>query len=287
MAAAGISDILIANQIVGPHKAARLAHLQRNADVKVSVDNPSNVHELGAAASAIGVEVGVVVELDTGMQRAGVAPGGPAVELSCLVHQTPGLRYRGLMTWEGHTRSIADLDERRRVIEGAIGLLAESVEMCRQAGLPVDIVSCGGSGTYYVAAFQAGVTEIQAGGAIFGDVTYQKWGVETTPCLFVRATVTSHPAPDRLIVDAGFKALPQWVGEPRPVGLAGVKGMSMSAEHGILTLEAPDSALQVGDALDFILGYGDATLFLHDQLYGIRDGRVEVVWAIQGRGKLR
>jgi D-serine deaminase-like pyridoxal phosphate-dependent protein len=287
MAAAGIRDILIANQIVGPHKAARLAHLQRHADVKVAVDNVANVTELGAAAKAVGVEIGVVVEVDTGMQRAGVAPGQPTAELSCLVHQTPGLRYVGLMTWEGHTRSIADLDERRGAIERSMRQLTESVDLCRQAGLPVHIVSCGGSGTYYVSAFHAGVTEIQAGGAIFGDVTYQGWGVETTPCLFVRAMVTSHPAPDRVIVDAGFKTLPQWAGQPRAVGLRGVKSMYMAAEHGILTLEAPDSTLEVGDALDFILGYGDATLFLHDQLYGIRNGRVEVVWAIQGRGKLR
>ena len=287
MAAAGMRDVLIANQIVGSHKVARLAHLQRQADVKVAVDSAANVAELGAAAEAVGVEIGVVVELDTGMQRAGVAPGQPALELSRLAHQTPGLRYQGLMTWEGHTRSIADLEERRQAIEQSMRQLTESVELCRQAGLPVSIVSCGGSGTYYVAAFHPGVTEIQAGGAMFGDVTYQAWGVETTPCLFVRAMITSRPAPDRIIVDAGFKSLPQWAGQPQAVSLSGVKSLYMAAEHGILTLEAPDSTLQVGDALDFILGYGDATLFLHDHLYGIRNDRVEVVWAVQGRGKLR
>ncbi len=287
MAHAGIHDILIANQIVGPQKIARLVHLRRYADVKVAVDNPVNVAELGAAATAKGVELGVLIELDTGMGRAGVLPGQPALELSHMVHQTPGLCYLGLMAWEGHARAIADLDLRREAIQKAVKLLTDSAALCRESGLPVSIVSGGGSGTYYVTAFQPGITEIQAGGAIFSDISCQRWGVETVPSLFVRTTVTSRPAPDRIVFDAGFKALPEWTATPKPLGLSGVKSIHMSAEHGTLTLEAPDSSLKVGDTFDCIVGYADATLFLHDKLYGIRDGSVEVIWAIQGRGKLR
>jgi D-serine deaminase-like pyridoxal phosphate-dependent protein len=263
MAAAGIQDILIANQVIGPIKIARLVNLRRHADVKVAVDNEANVAELGEAARAKGVELGILVELDTGQHRAGVAPGRPTLELSRIVHETSGLRYLGLMAWEGH------------------------VELCREAGLPVSIVSAGGSGTYYVTAFQPGITEIQAGGAIFCDVSCQSWGVETKPCLFVRTMVTSRPAPDRIIFDAGFKALPAWRSTPKPIGLSGVKTIRMSAEHGTVTLAAPDSTVKVGDAFDLIVGYGDSTVFLHDKLYGIRDGIVEVVWPIQGRGKIR
>jgi D-serine deaminase-like pyridoxal phosphate-dependent protein len=287
MAAAGIHDILIANQIVGPHKIARLVHLRRYTDVKVAVDGEANAAELGAAARAKGVELGVLVELDTGMHRAGVAPGQPAVDLSRIVHQTPGLCYLGLMAWEGHTRAIADLNLRRQEIEKAVGLLTGSAELCREAGLPVSIVSGGGSGTYYVTAFQPGVTEIQAGGAIFCDVLCQDWGVETKPALFVRTMVTSRPKSDRIILDAGFKTLPKWTATPIPVGLSGVKAIRMSAEHAALTLEVPDSTVKVGDAFDFVVGYGDSTLFLHQVLYGIRDGSVEAVWSIQGRGQVR
>ena len=287
MAAAGIQDTLIANQIAGPIKIARLVNLRRRADVKVAVDNQANVAELGEAARAKGVELGIVVEVDAGMHRAGVAPGQPTLELSRTVHQTPGLRYLGLMGWEGHTRAIDDLDLRRQEIEKSIGLLTESAELCREAGLPVSIVSAGGSGTYYVTAFQPGVTEIQAGGAIFCDVACQEWGVETKPSLFVHTMVASRPALDRIILDAGFKTLPNWKSTPKPVGLAGVKAIRMSAEHGTVALAAPDSTAKVGDAFDFIVGYGDSTLFLHDKLYGIRNGIVEVVWPIQGRGKIR
>jgi len=287
MAAAGITDILVANQVAGPRKVNRLAHLRRQYDVKVAVDNAANVAELGRAAAARGVELGVVVEVDIGLQRAGVAPGQEALELSRTVHNTPGLRYEGLMGWEGHARGEADLDRRRPVIEEAIGLLVESAELVRGDGLPVRIVSAGGTGTYYVTAFQPGVTEIQAGGAIFGDIASRDWGVNTAPCLFVRTMVTSRPAPDRIILDAGFKALPTWNNTPEAVGLPGVKSLRMSAEHGTVMLSQSNSGVQVGNAFDCIVGYGDETVCLHDRLYGIRDGIVEVVWAIEGRGKMR
>jgi D-serine deaminase-like pyridoxal phosphate-dependent protein len=286
MVDAGIHGILIANQVVGQHKIARLLSLCRHADMKVAVDDAANVAALGQAVADRGVDLGVVVEVDVGQQRAGVAPGQAAVELSRCVQHTPGLRFCGLMGWEGHTRAIADTDKRHRAIAEAIDQLTTTAALCRKAGLPVSIVSGGGSGTYDVTAFHRGITEIQAGGAIFCDVMYQKLGVETQPCLFMRSTVTSRPTPDRIVCDAGFKTLPTWRETPRPLGLARVKSIHMSAEHGVVTLEAPNRAVRAGDALDFIVGYGDATIFLHDRLYGVCGGTVEAVWMIQGRGKM-
>jgi D-serine deaminase-like pyridoxal phosphate-dependent protein len=151
----------------------------------------------------------------------------------------------------------------------------------------VSIVSAGGTGTYHVTASLPGVTEIQAGGGIFGDVASLRWRVGTDPALFVQTTVTSRPAPDRIIVDAGFKALPRWHNVPQPVGLPALASFETSAEHGTLRLEAPDPAVQVGDTLDFLVGYGDETVLLHDRLYGVRDGLVEVVWPVAAQGQSR
>ncbi len=128
------------------------------------------------------------------------------------------------------------------------------------------IVSGGGSGDYTISAHQGVLTEIQAGGAIFCDATYQAWGASTRPSLFVRTVVTSRPTPDRIITDAGFKALPMWTRPPLPVGLPPAQPYRTSAEHGTLILDAPDATIKVGDGLDFIVGYGDATVFLHDRL---------------------
>ena len=287
MAAAGVRDILIANQVVGAQKYARVAALQRHAEVKIAVDNTATLAELGAAAEAIGVEIPVIVELNVGMNRAGVEPGTAVVALAGAVQEQDGLRLAGLMAWEGHTLSVEDPDERAQAIQGCIGQLAASAQACRDAGLPIEIVSCGGSGTMDVTMHQPEVTEIQAGGAIFGDATYQMWGVPTDPALFGQAVVTSRPAPDRIITDAGFKTLPGMERQPKAVGLENVVNIAASAEHGVITLSEPNKSVQVGDVLDFIVGYGDATVFLHDAMYGVRNGIVETVWPVSGRGKLR
>lgn len=287
MAAAGIRDILVANQVVGPHKITRLVNLRPQADVKVAVDHIDNVREIGAAAIAKGVTVGLVIELNTGMHRAGVEPGADAVTLAQQISDTQGVQLAGLMSWEGHTLEHQDPERKRAGIESAISALTATADQCRDLGIPVEIVSAGGSGTYQITPFLPGVTEIQAGGAIYCDMTYQGWGVALEPALFVRTMVTSRPTPTRIICDAGFKTLPRGFATPQPVGIDNVDKVVFSAEHGIITLSAPNATLKPGASFDVVVGYSDATVCLHDQIYGIRNDVVEAVWPVLGRGKLR
>lgn len=287
LAASGVQDILIANQLVGGRKYTRLAHLARTTDVKVAVDSTATLNELNQAAASAGVEIGLVIEVNTGMDRSGVLPGAPVLALAQAIGEYSGLRLRGLMTWEGHTLTIADEAAKRRAIAIAIDLLRESVDLCREAGIPIEIVSCGGSGTFAITALEDGITEIQAGGAIFNDVTYTSWHVATQQALFVHSVVISRPAENRVIIDAGFKTLPRWTNPAQPIGISGVVNMVMSAEHGIITLEQPNDVIAVGDRYDFVVGYGDSTVFLHDNLYALRNDVVEAVWPISARGKLR
>jgi D-serine deaminase-like pyridoxal phosphate-dependent protein len=286
-AAAGIADILVANQIVGPRKIERLLSLRERADVKVAVDEAENVREIGKAAASRGLSVGIVVEVDIGMARAGVSPGEPTLEISRLVASTAGLKYCGLMGWEGHTVGIADPRQKQEAVRKAVGLLGESAELCRAAGLTVSIVSGGGSSDYRIAAGLGLLTEVQAGGAILCDATCLANGAHTRPSLFVRSMVSSHPSPDRLVFDAGFKALPAWARAPLPIGLPAVSCLKASAEHLTVVLEKPDARIRPGDTYDFVVGYGDSTVFLHDLLYGVRGGKVEVVWPVEARGRLR
>lgn len=280
MAESGVADILIANEMVGERKISRLAQLCRRANTKVIVDNGDNVRDLSAAARRHGVRIGVLIDVNTGMNRTGLLPGPAVVELAQAVNHSEGLRFLGLMTWEGHTLALADPEARARETSGAIAQLVAMADACRAAGLEAPIVSGGGSGTYQTTPFIKGMTEIQAGGAIFCDVIYQSWGVKTTPCLFVQTIVSSRPAPDRIVVDAGFKTLPIWHAQPRSDGLQTVKSHVSSAEHGIITLEGADERVKVGDLLDFIVGYTDSTIILHRKLYGIRQGLVEVEWDV-------
>jgi len=287
MASEGVNDLLIVNQIVGTRKYERLADLCRTADVKIAVDSRATLADLNAVAIDKSVEVGLVIEVNTGMNRAGVEPGEPVVELARAIQAYPGVQLRGVMTWEAHALGIEDEAVKRRTIAKAIGQLTESADLCRQAGFPIEIVSCGGSGTYVITANEPGITEIQAGGAIFRDMTYAAWNVPTEHALFVHSVVTSHPVPNRIIIDAGFKALPRSSHMPQPIGFDGVANMFMSAEHGIITLDHDDESIRVGDRFDFIPAYGDTTVFLHDNMYALRDDVVEAVWPIAARGRLR
>ena len=286
MAAAGVRDILVANQVVGPDKATRLAKLRHSSDVMVAVDSLENAREISDAAVDKRIRIRVLVEVNSGMNRCGIEPGEPTVHFACEVGQLPGITLAGVMAWEGHCAGIGDMEKKTACVHKAVGCLLRTAEMCRASGLEIPIVSCGGSGTYMVTAQMPGVTEIQAGGAVFMDVAYRNWGVLLENSLFVVATVTSRPAPTRAVVDAGRKAMNGEVAMPELVGIPGVKVISLSAEHGTLQLDSADIPLRVGQKVDFIVGYGDNTVYLHDHLYGVRRGEVEAVWDIQARGKL-
>jgi D-serine deaminase-like pyridoxal phosphate-dependent protein len=290
MAGAGIRDILIANEVIGEVKTRRLAELCTQADVVVAADSVVGVAQLARAARAAGSAPRVVIEVDVGMGRCGVAPGEGVVRLAQEVAAAGPLRFAGVMAWEGHTAAMPDQEAKAAAIRAAVGALVESAEACRAAGLPVSIVSCGGTGTYQTTAHLKGVTEVQAGGGIFGDVHYRDdFRVDHECALTVLTTVVSRPTPLQVVTDAGFKSLSSTHGVPQPIGLpeGQVAAVSLSAEHGRVRLETPNEALQVGDLLPFIVGYSDSTVMLHDTLYGVRGGVVQAAWPIAGRGKLQ
>jgi D-serine deaminase-like pyridoxal phosphate-dependent protein len=259
------------------------------ADPIVAVDSVANVAALEAAAHAAGTSLRVVVEVDTGMHRAGTAPGEPAVELARRISESPSLRFVGVMGWEGHaTRVAAEPGEKERRIAEAVGLLTATADACRAAGLPVEIVSCGGTGTYWVTAHLPGVTEVQAGGGILSDVVYREvMGVDHEAAATILATVTSRPTPTRIICDAGKKTMSSDGAVPQPLLSTPVQKVGLSAEHATIELQEPSASPQVGDKIEFVVGYTDTTVHLHEELYAVRDGRVEAVWPVLGRGKLR
>ncbi len=287
--AAGVRDILIANQIVGPIKTRRLAALRASsgADVAVAVDNFDNVRQLDEAARERGVHLRAVIEVDVGMTRAGVVPGDPVVALAREIVACPNLQFAGLMAWEGHAMAITDPPLRERAVEDAVALLTGSAAACRDAGLPVAIVSCGGTGTYLTTGGLPGVTEVQAGGGTLGDAVYRGLGVPVEPALTLLTQVVSRPAPDRLILDAGRKTIDPSLCSPTPRALDGVIDVAFSAEHGIVRLDHSSTAPHVGDRLQLDVGYHDQAVHLHDALYAVRAGTIIAVWPVAARGRLQ
>ena len=238
MAYAGVADILVANQVVGKRKIDRLVNLQPHSDVAVIVDDLDNVLEIDAAARAKGVRVRVLIEVDVGMGRAGVGPGGPTLDFARHVAGCEGVQFAGLQCWESHSIRVVDQQEKRRAILADLKAFTDTADQCRQAGIPIDILSCGGTGTFTISAFAPGITEIEAGGGIYGDLQYtDTFNVPGLECaLFVRSTVTSHPVPTRFVCDAGKKTMSIDATEPQLIGIDGVAKLSLSAEHGIVTL---------------------------------------------------
>ncbi len=288
MAGAGICDILIANQIVGPIKIGRLVQLADCADPIVCVDSIENVTELDAAFRNAGKRLRVAIEVNIGMNRAGVEPGPPVVALAREIASRPGLRFVGVTGWESQATTIADPPDKERTVRNAVAALTASARACTAAGHSVAVVSCGGTGTFPYCAQQPGVTEVQVGGAIFSDMHYlTHYHVDFAPALTILATVSSRPTATRIVVDAGKKAMSGDAAMPALRGMPPISAMKLSAEHTKIELEQPNAAPKVGDKIEFIVGYSDTTVHLHEEIVGVRGGHVESIWRVAGRGKIK
>ena len=288
LAGNGIGDILIANQIVGGLKVRRLMRLRESADVIVAVDSVENVRELAEAARQADKTLRMVIEIDIGMRRAGAGPGAQVLALADEIARHASLRLAGVMGWEGQAAAIADPAEKQAAVGAAIALLTQSADLCRKAGHDIQIVSCGGTGTMLYCVQQPGVTEVQVGGAVMSDAHYRwDYHVDLPFALTVLATVTSRPTPSRVILDAGRKSMSTDTAAPRPLDVPAVREVRLSAEHARLELESPSDWPRVGDRIEFIPGYTDTTVHLHDEIVALRNGRIEAVWKVAGRGKLK
>jgi D-serine deaminase-like pyridoxal phosphate-dependent protein len=156
-----------------------------------------------------------------------------------------------------------------------------------KAARTVSSFSGSGSGTFPYCIAQPGITEVQAGGIIFGDVHYREhYRVDGAQALTVLATVTSRPTSRRVILDAGRKAMPPDIAVPAPLRLPTVQAMTFSSEHVTVDLADPSDMPAIGDKVEFVVGYGDMTVFLHDEIVGHRGGAIEATWPILARGKL-
>lgn len=291
LAWADVPNILVSNEVVGPGKLARLAALAHIGRVAVCADHPAQVTAIDEAAGAAGVRLPVLVEIDVGGGRCGVAPGPEAVALAQRIAASRNLSFGGLQAYHGRAQHIRRFEQRRDTIAGAADAARRTVEQLRQQGLECAIVGGGGTGTFAFEAASGVYNEIQAGSYCFMDADYGRNLDESgapvstfRQSLFVLATVMSAARPGVAVVDAGLKALAVESGLPLVWQRPDLRYVGASDEHGKLEYGSETAAPKLGEKLRLVPGHCDPTVDHYDWYVGVRDGRVECLWPITARG---
>ena len=277
MVAAGIKDILIPYNIVGPIKTERLTRLVRRATMTVAVDSEDTARGISDQARADGVDVRVIVELDTGSHRCGVQSPAEARDLARKIVRMPGLDFQGVMTYPSRLEAKPFLDE--------------TLSLLKADGIPVAMVSGGGTG-HEAASKEIGCTETRSGSYAWEGLTRVSKSADLSAqrCpVRVICTVVSTPAPGRIIIDGGMKTFASY--PPKPYGhcieYPEIQIYGMSVEHGHVDVSASTHQFRVGERVSIIPLHQEMCLNLHDELVGMRNGKVEVIWPVAGRGRVK
>ena len=277
---AGIDDLFVVNTIAGPDKIRALAELAREAKIRVAVDDATNADALSKAAVAAGSTLGIMIEVDTGMDRAGVDDGIAALALARHVLGLPNLRFDGLTGYEGHCSLTPERDLRLEKQRAAMALFTGVADRLIGAGIPVAILSAGGTGTWEWTAAHPRLTEVQAGTYAVMDMFHGHMSPGFEHSLTVQATVISRPR-GHVIVDAGNKSMGAG-------GLATIVGYPYESfrfdeEHGIFNVP-DDSPLKVGDSVALVPGYSPGTVNWYDAYHVVKDDVVVDIWPVVPRG---
>jgi D-serine deaminase-like pyridoxal phosphate-dependent protein len=286
-------DMLIAFPVVGRPKLDRLMEVARKTRVTVALDSLEAARPLSEAARAARVEIAVLVEIDAGLGRVGVAPG-EALGLAQCVRKLPGLAIEGLAFYPGHIKL---MDETGRAAMQEVGqLLAGLLAEFQRAGVPVKIVSGGSTPTLFHSHTLPEMTEIRPGTYVFNDLnTVRSGGCAMEDCAAsILATVVSTARPGQMIVDGGSKTF----SSDRPVNgpdvtfgevaeAPGARFHKMNEEHGFVDVSRVERRFAVGDRVHIVPNHICVAVNLHERVYGIRGDRVEEVWQVEGRGKLQ
>ncbi len=289
----GIPNILVSNEVVGAAKLARLCALSRIAQVAVCADDHSQVTAIEAAAADAGIRMTVLVEIDVGAGRCGIAPGPDAVALAQRIAASKHLIFGGLQAYHGSAQHKRTITERRALTGNAIDASRRTMEQLRQQGLECAIIGGAGTGSFQIEAASGIYNEMQAGSYVFMDADYARNMDESGAlvstfrhALFVMATVISQAQTGIAVLDAGHKAVAVDSGMPTVWQRPDVVYASASDEHGKLVYGSETEAPKVGQKMRLVPGHCDPTVDKFDWYVGVRNGRVECLWPVAARGGL-
>lgn len=290
IAAAGFDDLLITCEIIGAQKVKRLVNLYReHKKIQIVVDSEVGAEAINEAleASDISEPIAVLIDLDVGLHRTGVALGEPALALASRISELKNLRLIGVQGYEGHLQHLHDRNDRKTQCLASMKILTDTVESIRNAGHDIQVVTTGGTGTGEFCATVPGVTELQPGSFIFMDTDYRNAvGTFYSNSLTILSTVISKQGERQITIDSGLKTL------TTDSGLAECKDprythVNLGDEHGSLRWEEGTPVLQIGDKVEMIPSHIDPTINLHNYYYAYRNGVVEEIWPVDSRGMVQ
>jgi 3-hydroxy-D-aspartate aldolase len=290
LAAAGIGNILITSPQVSEISVRRLLALNaRCPGLMAVVDSKEAASRLSQAAFAAGQTLTLLVDIDVGHHRTGIAPGEPAAGLAAQVAQSPGLILVGIQGYAGHVQHIADRAEREAQSSQSVEKLRQTRDLLKAKGLAPRIISGGGTGSFDIDPAKQVLTELQAGSYVFMDRQYNEVWADGPPfetSLFVLSRVVSANQPELVTTDAGLKAFS--TDADAPVIAYGPKEASYSFfgdEYGKVRL-AEGTRLRAGEAVVCVTPHCDPTVNLYGHYVVIRGSEVVDRWATAG-GKYR
>jgi D-serine deaminase-like pyridoxal phosphate-dependent protein len=291
---AGVTDVFIANEVVGPVKVARLRELSRRATLSVGIDDPAQAEPLAQAFAEEGRPLSFSIEVDTGLGRCGLPPGRPVLALAEQLVCLPGLQLRGIFTHEGHVHRAREKAELEAMALAAGRAMVETAQLLRRHGLPCAVVSVGTTPAALITPTVPGVTEARPGSYVFYDRCHLRtWSAtEEDLALTVLTTVISRPARDRVVVDAGTKVLsadhvgtrfdtfglirdhPDW------------RFLAANEEHGMVAVP-PEAEVAIGDRVEVFANHNCVVMNLADDVHVLRGGEVTARWRVAARGASR
>jgi D-serine deaminase-like pyridoxal phosphate-dependent protein len=290
MVAAGIPDVLLSNQIADIRKAARLAALAGQARISVCVDDVAQIALLAAAARDADVTLHVLVEIDVGGHRCGVASPEAARDLALQIAKHSQLSFDGLQAYHGRAQHFRGYDERREAIASAARIARQAATLIRQTGLACETITGAGTGSFEHEAASGLYTELQCGSYVFMDADYarnRRGPNNELPdfghALSLLTTVISAPTPERAVCDAGLKAMSLDSGPPSLARHPGLTFTGASDEHSTLTVET-GPAPAIGTQLQLLPGHCDPTVAMHDWLVIHDNNVVAALWPV-ARGR--
>lgn len=299
LAAAGVGGLLITSPVVSAPAVERLIALNaRSEGLMGAADHPHAVDALGRAAQAAGQTLAVVVDVDPGLRRTGVASAADAVALARRIQDHPALRYAGVQFYCGSQQHIEAFAERRAAIEERTDYLREVLKALDEAGAPAPLVTGGGTGTHRIDMELGVFTELQVGSYVFMDRQYLECdltgidaeaGAPFRTSLMVDARVVSANSPGIATVDAGFKAFATEAGPPTILSGAprGARYAFMGDEHGAVIGPERTTRLALDALVTFRVPHCDPTVNLYDSYHVVRDDTLVDIWPVTARGRSR